>query len=374
MAMTGYLYDAMGNRVAKGTISGFYCDPTGNGLLASPGTMTNYVVGLNGEQLDEYDGIGANLVHSNVFGDGRLLATLSASTWKYAFNDWLGTKRAQITADGNLANLYTFQSLPFGEAPVTNVPDATEQHFTGKERDNESQNEYFDARYYSSGKGRFLSPDWSAKAEPVPYAKLDDPQSMNLYSYVQNNPLSRIDPAGHDWVLDFLTRNTSAAQNVLFQGQLAQQAQQQNVQMSTTYKTATGAARAALDGIIGQSEKSGWEYGGRIVQLANGKYAYTLATTDKSNTFVDVDAGMKEGTRIPAGTANAGMYHTHPTSCENCAHDQFSGADNAIAVREQLPSYMESGATRSIYLLDGSKRSSILDPTPPTVIRYGPPQ
>jgi hypothetical protein len=46
--------------------------------------------------------------------------------------------------------------------------------------------------------GRFLSPDWSAKEEPVPYAKLDNPQTLNLYSYVQNNPLIRIDEDGHD--------------------------------------------------------------------------------------------------------------------------------------------------------------------------------
>ena len=49
--------------------------------------------------------------------------------------------------------------------------------FTGKERDTESGNDYFGARYYASSMGRFMSPDWSAKAEPVPYAKLDNPQS-----------------------------------------------------------------------------------------------------------------------------------------------------------------------------------------------------
>src|SRR5450432_2998239 len=69
--------------------------------------------------------------------------------------------------------------------------------FTGKERDTESGNDYFGARYYSSSLGRFLSPDWAAKAEPVPYAKLDDPQSLNRYGYVRNNPLSRTDPTGH---------------------------------------------------------------------------------------------------------------------------------------------------------------------------------
>ncbi|WP_348261045.1 RHS repeat-associated core domain-containing protein [Telmatobacter sp. DSM 110680] len=69
--------------------------------------------------------------------------------------------------------------------------------FTGKERDAESGNDYFGARYYASSMGRFLSPDWSAKVAPVPYAKLDDPQSLNLYAYVRNNPLSRIDADGH---------------------------------------------------------------------------------------------------------------------------------------------------------------------------------
>jgi len=46
--------------------------------------------------------------------------------------------------------------------------------------------------------GRWMSPDWSAKEDPVPYAKLDDPQSLNLYQYVGNNPLNRADADGHD--------------------------------------------------------------------------------------------------------------------------------------------------------------------------------
>ena len=57
------------------------------------------------------------------------------------------------------------------------------------------------ARYYSSDAGRFLSPDWSANVEPVPYAKLDDPQSLNLYDYVEGNPLASVDPDGH-WFED----------------------------------------------------------------------------------------------------------------------------------------------------------------------------
>jgi hypothetical protein len=43
-----------------------------------------------------------------------------------------------------------------------------------------------------------MSPDWSAKVEPVPYSKLEDPQSLNLYAYVRNNPLGGVDSNGHE--------------------------------------------------------------------------------------------------------------------------------------------------------------------------------
>ncbi len=84
-------------------------------------------------------------------------------------------------------------------ACCTSVASSTASNSTGKERDAESGNDYFGARYYASSMGRFLSPDWSAKVMPIPYAKLDDPQSLNLYSYVLNHPLNSIDPNGHDW-------------------------------------------------------------------------------------------------------------------------------------------------------------------------------
>lgn len=69
--------------------------------------------------------------------------------------------------------------------------------YTGKERDTESNLDYFGARHYSSTMGRFMSPDWSDAPNPVPYADLGNPQSLNLYSYVNNNPLSHRDVDGH---------------------------------------------------------------------------------------------------------------------------------------------------------------------------------
>jgi RHS repeat-associated protein len=57
--------------------------------------------------------------------------------------------------------------------------------------------DYFGARYYSNGLGRWVSADWSATPVPVPYADFNDPQSLNLYSYVRNIPTSQADADGH---------------------------------------------------------------------------------------------------------------------------------------------------------------------------------
>ena len=42
-----------------------------------------------------------------------------------------------------------------------------------------------------------MTPDWAVKPIAVPYAHYGNPQSLNLYSYVQNNPTTTGDPDGH---------------------------------------------------------------------------------------------------------------------------------------------------------------------------------
>jgi len=199
-AMTGYIYEAGGIRVAKGSLTSFSCNFSSNGYQ----TTTSWVLGPAGEQVTEYavSGGTSTWVHTNAFAGGQLLATYHDGDTYFDLNDWLGTKRAEAGAGGCFTS---FTSMPFADGLTTvsgsnPCADTTEHHFTGKERDSESGNDYFGARYYASSMGRFLSPDWASKIEPVPYAKLDDPQSLNLYSYVRNNPLSRVDADGHvDW-------------------------------------------------------------------------------------------------------------------------------------------------------------------------------
>jgi RHS repeat-associated protein len=54
--------------------------------------------------------------------------------------------------------------------------------------------DYFGARYFSSGQGRFTSVDPAG----VTLSRLVDPQQFNRYSYVRNNPLKYVDPDGRD--------------------------------------------------------------------------------------------------------------------------------------------------------------------------------
>jgi RHS repeat-associated protein len=207
-----YLYDASGARIGKGTLTSL---PSSCNAPTSANQFTStlqYLVGLGGEQVTELNSSSGEVQHTNVFTGGKLLATYDFSGnapngLHFALADPLGTMRVQVTptGPGTGETELSCMSLPFGNdlgnPRVTNClgpgTDATEHHFTGKERDTESGNDYFGARYYSSSMGRFMSPDWSAKEDPVPYAQLDDPQSLNLYAYVRNNPLSKADPDGH---------------------------------------------------------------------------------------------------------------------------------------------------------------------------------
>jgi RHS repeat-associated protein len=205
--ITQYAYDAAGARIAEGTLSSAPASeyatcpqPFGSGF-----TLTKrYLVDLGGDQVTEMDGANpvSGWAHSNVWLSGRLTATYNTNGIHMELEDPLGTKRVQVNNSG-LAE-QTCTSLPFGNdinnhytATCTGSGDATEHHFTQKERDTESGNDYFFARYYTSAMGRFLTPDWSERIEPVPYMVLNEPQSLNLYSYVGNNPLTHNDPDGH---------------------------------------------------------------------------------------------------------------------------------------------------------------------------------
>ncbi len=146
----------------------------------------------DGNQVTEISGAGA-WKHTNVYADGELLATYDPNGVHFAFGDWQGTKRAQASATGTLE--VTCDNLPFNDGFACQGPggsDATEHHYTGKEHDPYTGLDLFGARNFTNYSGRFMSPDPSG----LYYADPNNPQSLNLYSYVLNNPLRNVDPDG----------------------------------------------------------------------------------------------------------------------------------------------------------------------------------
>ena len=183
---TSYTYDSDGNRVKKVTPPP-PSTPTSDTLYWY---MTPGIVGesdLSGVMKSEY-----------VFFGGERVARrdLVAPTGvAYYFSDHLKTASVVTDAVGNIKAESDY--YPWGGELQFVANDSNHYKFTGKERDSESGLDYFGARYYSNGLGRFISADWSAAPVPVPYAEFGDPQSLNLYSYVRNIPTSLIDGNGH---------------------------------------------------------------------------------------------------------------------------------------------------------------------------------
>lgn len=149
--------------------------------------MTPGIVGesdLSGNLTDEY-----------VFFDGERVARKSTNGVFYYFSDHLKTASVITDSAGNIKSESDF--YPWGGELQFVNNDSNHYKFTGKERDSETQLDYFGARYYSNGLGRWVSADWSPTAIPVPYADFHDPQSLNLYGFVGGNPASKADPDGH---------------------------------------------------------------------------------------------------------------------------------------------------------------------------------
>jgi RHS repeat-associated protein len=132
-----------------------------------------------------------------VFFDGERVARkdFPGNTVAYYFSDHL--KTASVITDSTGTIKADSDYYPWGGELQFVNNDSNHFKYGGHEHDSESNLEYYGARYYGNGLSRFITPDWSAAPVPVPYADLNNPQTLNQYAYVHNNPMSYGDPDGH---------------------------------------------------------------------------------------------------------------------------------------------------------------------------------
>jgi RHS repeat-associated protein len=168
-----YTYDADGNRVEKsgGAVSTLY-------WYGAPGIIAES--DLSGTLKSEY-----------VFFNGKRLARidLPAGSVHYYLSDHLNSTSMVVNGAGAVEDESDYS--PFGTEYVLTSSGLNHFKFTSKERDTESQLDYFSARYYGNALGRFITPD------PLG-GHYEDPQTLNKYSYVRNNPVTLTDPTGLD--------------------------------------------------------------------------------------------------------------------------------------------------------------------------------
>jgi len=299
--LTGYVYDAEGRRIEKVQVQGWNT-PNPQSVI-----QNEYLLGLGNEQVTVLDGSG-NWQWTNAYAGGKQLATYSGSSTYFAVTDWLGSKRMDlsVTAPSTVSVTQSCTNLPYGDGQNCTGSDVNQLHFTGKERDTESTNDYFGARYYAANlAARWLTPDWSSKVEPVPYAKLDDPQSLNLYAYVGNNPLSDADADGHSclWCA-IMGHDGSWIGNLLRVVFLKNQKQAQENESATA--SVTAAEGSASNGGLSATARVGTAQAS--ASASYGTNTSVSAKASASFTTTTINEGEHSTTEADTLTANAGAH------------------------------------------------------------------
>lgn len=232
-----FTYDAVGNMTSNSAVGQYtYGDPAHEHAVTAAGTAT-YSYDANGNmragdgktmtwdaqnRLTSVTRNGTTTTFAYDAAEGRIRKTQGASTTLY-FGDlvevvngspvqyyyagpllvarkdasgaktWYHTDRlgsVRLMTDGNGSMVTSYDYTAFGEKQSTPGPVSSERGFTGHIEDAETGLTYMGARYYDPKLGRFLSADTMV-------GQLHDPQDLNRYSYVDNNPVNNTDPLGH---------------------------------------------------------------------------------------------------------------------------------------------------------------------------------
>lgn len=171
-----YAYDGNGLRVKK-------CIPN----CVSPTTTTIYI--YSGHQvIAAYDpaAVVGSPTREYIYRGSQRVAKIEASNTVYYHHDQLSVR---VTTDSSGNTITQKGHYPFGESWYQTGTASTDMVFTSYEHDSESGNDYALAREFVNRLGRFSSLDPLAGSAA-------NPQSLNRYAYVTNDPINLLDPEG----------------------------------------------------------------------------------------------------------------------------------------------------------------------------------
>ncbi len=181
-----FTYDGDGNRVKQ-------VNPDGKISLFLGGGIYTVV-----------DAAGTPVVTKYYSVAGQRVALQNSDGLQYLLTDHLGSVNAVVDGTGALISEQRY--LPFGgERPIGNGMTQTDFGYTGQRDLAAAGLMDYNARWYSETSGVFTQPD--------SVANFMNPQRLNRFSYVGNNPLNRTDPRGNIACMEDQVCNQNVGQN-----------------------------------------------------------------------------------------------------------------------------------------------------------------
>jgi RHS repeat-associated protein len=169
-----------------GTVS-FKYDPFGRRIYKQSPSFTSAFLYDGADLLETVNGSGSEVAsYTQGLGVDELLAMQRSGTADYFEADGLGSITSLSGSAGALANTYTYDS--FGNTTTSTGTVRNYFQYTAREFDPETTLYYYRSRYFDQTLGRFISEDQSDEGSLY--------DALNLYMYVQNNPVNNTDPFG----------------------------------------------------------------------------------------------------------------------------------------------------------------------------------
>src|SRR5262252_8338894 len=131
----------------------------------------------------------------------RIVVSYDWSSTRYFLPDHLNS--TNVVTDASGTPLENLDYYPYGSTRIDQTTNNFRENkqFVGQYSDPETNLSYLQARYYDGSKAEFLSEDPVFLGDPKQQV-LTDPQSLNSYSYANDNPITTSDPKGL-WAISY---------------------------------------------------------------------------------------------------------------------------------------------------------------------------